>query len=127
VDLAVAAGPADLERMKASIEEVHVSESIGRYIVSIVEATRSAPRVLVGASPRGSLALLRLSRAKAALAGRDFVTPEDVKALAVPALAHRLTMRPEAWVAGVKEETVVGEVLERVPTPAPDPERHAGP
>jgi MoxR-like ATPase len=127
VELAEAASPADLERMKASIEDVFVSESVGRYIVAVVEATRSAPRVLVGASPRGSLALMRLARAKAALAGRDFVTPEDVKALAVPALAHRLTMRPEAWVAGVKEETVVTEVLDHVPTPPPEPGRRAAP
>ena len=125
VELAAVASPADLERMKASIEDVYLSESVGRYIVAVVESTRSAPRVLVGASPRGSLALMRLGRAKAALAGRDFVTPEDVKALAVPALAHRLTMRPEAWVAGVKEETVVSEVLDRVPTPPPEPERGA--
>jgi MoxR-like ATPase len=123
VELAAVASPVDLERVKASIEDVHLSESVGRYVVAVVEATRSAPRVLVGASPRGSLALMRLSRAKAALSGRDFVTPEDVKALAVPALAHRLTMRPEAWVAGVKEETVVSEVLERVPTPPPEPDR----
>jgi MoxR-like ATPase len=127
VELAEAASPADLERMKASIEDVFLSESVGRYIVAVVEATRSAPRVLVGASPRGSLALMRLARAKAALAGRDFVTPEDVKALAVPALAHRLTMRPEAWVAGVKEETVVTEVLDQVPTPPPEPGRRAAP
>jgi MoxR-like ATPase len=125
VELTVVASVADLGRMKAAIEDIYVSESVGRYIVAVVEATRSAPRVLVGASPRGSLALMRLARAKAALAGRDFVTPEDAKALAVPALAHRLTMRPEAWVAGVKEETVVSEVLERVPTPPPEPEHGA--
>jgi MoxR-like ATPase len=125
VELAAVASPADLERMKESIEDVYLSESIGRYIVAVVEATRSAPRVLVGASPRGSLALMRLARAKAALAGRDFVTPEDVKALTVPALAHRLTMRPESWVAGVKEETVVSDVLEGVPTPPSEPDHGA--
>ncbi len=71
----------------------------------------------MGASPRGSLALLKLSRAKAALAGRDFVIPEDVKAVAVPALAHRLTLRPELWVQRVRGEDVVLEALESVPTP----------
>ncbi|MDP9331677.1 MAG: MoxR family ATPase [Actinomycetota bacterium] len=121
VDLTAVVGPADLEHMKESIEDVYVSESVGRYIVAIVEATRSAPRVQVGASPRGSLALMKLARAKAALAGRDFVTPEDVKAVAVPSLAHRLTLRPEAWVAGIHGESVVTEVLDSVPTPPPDP------
>ena len=79
-----------LLEMQASIEQVHVSEPIGTYIVDIVSSTRTSQRVQVGASPRGSLAILKLSRAKAALEGRDFVTPEDVKAVAVPALSHRL-------------------------------------
>jgi MoxR-like ATPase len=121
VDLAAVAGPDDLEHMKESIEDVYVSESVGRYIVAIVEATRAAPRVQVGSSPRGSLALMKLARAKAALDGRDFVTPEDVKILAVPSLAHRLTLRPEAWVTGIKGESVVEEVLDHVPTPPSDP------
>jgi len=115
-------GPSDLEQMKASVEDVFVSETIGRYIVSIVDATRSAPRVQVGASPRGSLALVKLARAKAVLAGRDFVTPEDVKAVAVPALAHRIALRPDSWVAGIKGEGIVQEVLDSVPAPPPEPE-----
>jgi len=115
-------GPSDLEEMKASVEDVFVSETIGRYIVSIVDATRSAPRVQVGASPRGSLALVKLARAKAVLAGRDFVTPEDVKAVAVPALAHRIALRPDSWVAGIKGEGIVQEVLDSVPAPPPEPE-----
>jgi MoxR-like ATPase len=114
--------PEDLERMKSSIEEVHISESVGRYIVALVDATRSAARVQVGASPRGSLAVMKLARAKASLSGRDFITPEDVKAVAVPALAHRLTLRPEAWVAGIGGERVVREVLDQVPTPPSEPE-----
>ncbi|HZV53098.1 MAG TPA: ATPase, partial [Candidatus Dormibacteraeota bacterium] len=76
------------------------------------------PRVQVGASPRGTLALLKLARARAVLAGRDFVTPEDVKSVAVPALAHRLTLRPELWVRRVRGEDVVRECLEAVPVPA---------
>jgi len=107
-----------LLEMQASIEQVHVSEPIGSYIVDIVSSTRSSQRVQVGASPRGSLAILKLSRAKAALDGRDFVTPEDVKAVAVPALSHRLILKPELWVQRVRPEDVVRESLETVPAPA---------
>ena len=94
-----------------------MSESVGRYMVDVVAATRTSPRVQVGASPRGSLALLKLSRCRAALAGRDFVTPDDVKAVAVPALAHRLSLRPELWVERIRADDVVLERLETVPTP----------
>ena len=103
--------------MQQALEQVHVSDAIEGYIVDIVTATRKSSRLAVGASPRGSLALLKLSRAKAAFAGRDFVVPEDVKAVAVPALAHRLTLRPEMWVQRVRGEDVVAETLETVPTP----------
>jgi MoxR-like ATPase len=96
---------------------VHVSEPIGLYMVDLVAATRESPRLQVGASPRGTLALLKLARARAAVAGRDFVTPDDVKAVAVPALAHRLTLRPELWVQRIRGEDVVREALETVPTP----------
>jgi len=122
VQLTPVVGSSDLEQMKASVENVFVSEAIGRYIVSIVDATRSAPRVQVGASPRGSLALVKLARAKAVLAGREFVTPEDVKAVAVPALAHRIALRPDSWVAGVKGDGIVRDVLDSVPAPPPEPE-----
>jgi MoxR-like ATPase len=106
-----------LVALQQSLEQVHVSEAIEGYVVDIVAATRESRRLAVGASPRGSLAVLKLSRAKAALAGRDFVTPEDVKAVAIPALAHRLTVRPELWVQRLRGEDVVAEVLETVPTP----------
>ena len=122
VQLTPVVGSSDLEQMKASVENVFVSEAIGRYIVSIVDATRSAPRVQVGASPRGSLALVKLARAKAVLTGREFVTPEDVKAVAVPALAHRIALRPDSWVAGVKGDGIVRDVLDSVPAPPPEPE-----
>jgi MoxR-like ATPase len=125
VQLTPVVGPSDLEQMKASVEDVFVSEAIGRYIVSIVDATRSAPRVPVGASPRGSLALVKLARANAVLAGREFVTPEDVKAVAVPALAHRLTLKPELWVQRIRGEEVVRESLETVPTPPAEDVRPA--
>jgi MoxR-like ATPase len=108
----------DLLEMQRAIEQVYVSESVGRYMIELVGATRANPRIQVGASPRGSLALLKLSRGRAALAARDFVTPEDVKAVAVPALAHRLMLSPELWVQRVSPEDVVREVLQTVATPA---------
>ena len=109
---------ATLIEMQRALEQVHVSKPIEGYMVDLVAATRASRRLSVGASPRGSLALLKLARAKAAVAGRDFVVPEDVKAIAIPALAHRLTLRPELWVQRVRGEDVVAEALETVPTPA---------
>jgi MoxR-like ATPase len=103
--------------MQRACEDVYVSEPVGLYMVDIVAATRNAQSIQVGASPRGSLALLKLSRCRAALDGRDYVTPDDVKAVAVPALAHRLTLRPELWVQRVSAEDVVRERLDTVPTP----------
>ncbi len=104
--------------LQDAIEQVHVGRSVGGYIVELVGATRSSGSTAVGASPRGSLALLKLSRCKAALSGRDFVTPDDVKAVAVPALAHRLMLKPELWVQRTSAEDVVRDLLETVPTPA---------
>jgi MoxR-like ATPase len=104
--------------MQAAVEKVYVSEPVGLYMVDIAAATRTAQSIQVGASPRGSLAMLKLSRCRAALAGRDYVTPDDVKSVAVPALAHRLTLRPELWVQRVSAEDVVRERLDTVPTPA---------
>jgi MoxR-like ATPase len=120
VELGPVVDRATLLDLQAAVERVHVSEPIGAYMVDVVRATRDASAVQVGASPRGSLALLKLARAKAAVAGRDFVTPEDVKAVAVPALAHRLTLRPELWVQRVRPEDVVRDRLDSVPTPAAD-------
>jgi MoxR-like ATPase len=107
-----------LLEMQAACEEVYVSEPVGLYMVDIAAATRNAQSIQVGASPRGSLALMKLSRCRAALDGRDYVTPDDVKSVAVPALAHRLTLRPELWVQRVSAEDVVQERLDTVPTPA---------
>jgi MoxR-like ATPase len=117
VELEPVVDAATLIQMQRALEEVHVSDAISGYVVDIVTATRESRQLAVGASPRGSIALLKLSRAKAALAGRDFVTPEDVKAVAVPALAHRLMVRPELWVQRLRGEDVVAEALETVPTP----------
>jgi MoxR-like ATPase len=107
-----------LVAMQNALEGVHVSPAIEGYIVDLVTATRNSSRLSVGASPRGTLALLKLGRAKAALDGRDFVVPEDVKAIAAPALAHRLTLRPELWVQRIRGDDIVAEALESVPTPA---------
>ena len=116
----------ELIEMQRALEQVHVDRSVGLYMVDLVAATRDAPGVQVGASPRGSLALLKLSRGHAALRGRDYVTPEDVKAVAVPALGHRLSLRPELWVQRLRPDDIVAELLGRVPTPKaeaePEPE-----
>ena len=110
--------------MQGALEQVYVSDSVGRYIVDLVSATRSHPEVEVGASPRGALALMKLARGKAMFAGRDFVTPEDVKEVANASLAHRLTLRPELWVRRISGDDVVTKLLEQVPAPrAADAER----
>jgi MoxR-like ATPase len=118
VELAPVVDRETLLEMQRAIEEVHVSESLGRYIVDVVAATRASPRLQVGASPRGALALLKLARCRAALRGRDFATPDDVKEVAVPALAHRLTLKPELWVQRISGDEVVRETLEQVATPS---------
>ena len=117
VELRVVCDRETLLELQRAVEEVHVSEPIASYMVDLVAATRDAPQIQVGASPRGSLALLKLARSAAALQGRDFVTPEDVKAIAVPALAHRLTLQPELWVQQVSAEDVMRDLLETVPVP----------
>jgi MoxR-like ATPase len=106
-----------LLEMQHAIESVHVATSVQEYCVDLVAATRTSQSCTVGASPRGGLALLKLGRGRAALQGRDYVLPDDVKAVAVPALAHRLVLRPELWVQRVSAEDVVREVLAAVPTP----------
>jgi len=113
----------ELISMQRALERVHVSESIGRYIVALVSATRASPSVEVGASPRGTLALMKLARVQAVLDGREFVVPDDVKHVAIPAIAHRLALRPELWVQRVRAEDVVQECLESVPVPAADDAR----
>jgi MoxR-like ATPase len=119
VVLAPVCGREDLLAMQRAAETVHVGRAVGLYMVDLVAATREHPQVQVGASPRGSLALLKLTRCRAALDGRDFVSPDDVKAVAVPALGHRLTLRPELWVQRISGDDVVRDCLARVPAPAP--------
>jgi MoxR-like ATPase len=108
---------AALLAMRESLEQVHLDDDLLGYIVALVAATRSHPQVSVGASPRGTLAVIQLARGAALLAARDFVTPEDVKAVAVPALAHRLVLRPEMWVRKVTGEDVIADILASQPVP----------
>lgn len=103
--------------MQRLVESVHVAESVGKYIVDLVAATRTSGRVRVGASPRGSLAVMKLARAAAAFAGRDYVVPDDVQDVAIAGLAHRIIMRPEYWAQEFTEERVVTEILEQIETP----------
>lgn len=103
--------------MQKAIEDVYVDESILEYIVQIVRATRQHPRVEVGVSPRGAVALLKVSRARAVLSGRDYVIPDDVKSVALDALSHRIVLKTELWIRGADPRQVVSEVLERVPVP----------
>ena len=103
--------------MQRTLEDVFVSDAVERYVVDLVQATRSDHRVALGASPRGALALLKLARAWAALRGRDFVTPDDVKAMAGSALAHRLILQPELWVSKLSAAQVVNDLLTQVPVP----------
>jgi MoxR-like ATPase len=117
VSLDAVVGRDGLLTLQAAVEAVHVGAAVGRYMVDLVTATRDSSEVEVGASPRGTLALLRLTRARAALEGRDFVVPDDVKAVAVPALSHRLVLRPELWVRRVDADDVVRRILDAVPAP----------
>ncbi len=103
--------------MQEAVERVHVADSVREYCVDVVGATRASQSVAVGASPRGSLALLKLARCGAALHSRDYVLPDDVKAVAVPALAHRLVLRPELWVQRVSAEDIVRDLIDTVPAP----------
>ena len=111
--------PSELLAMQAAVERVVVDESVGRYCVALTAATRTHSDVLMGASPRGALGLLLCSRAYAIIDGRDYVTPEDVKAVAKPVLAHRVTVKPELWMSDVSGSNVVTRLLRSVPTPAP--------
>ena len=106
--------------MQAAIEEVHVAPPLAEYAVAIARATRDSPQLAVGASPRGSLALMKLARARAAYLGRDFVTPDDIKAVSIPALAHRLTLAPELWVQRIDPAEAVRAAVASVPVPVLD-------
>jgi MoxR-like ATPase len=117
VELKAVVTPPQFRAMQACLEEVHVDTVIHGYAVELVVATRNDGQLEVGASPRGSLALLKLARARAVLSGRDFVSPDDVRAIAVPALAHRVVLRPEAWARQISAEEVVGRIIDTVAAP----------
>jgi MoxR-like ATPase len=117
VELQSVTDVAEVVAMQRGIEAVHVADTIRDYAVDIVRATRETSKVQVGASPRGTLAIIRLARCRAALHSRDYATPDDVKAVAVPALEHRLTLKPELWVQQVKAADIVQGCLDEVPTP----------
>ncbi|MHB8331903.1 MAG: AAA family ATPase [Candidatus Dormibacteria bacterium] len=102
---------------QAAVETVTVADEMVSYITALVRATRENPKVQVGSSPRGSLSLLKLARARAALSGRDFVVPEDVQELAIPSLAHRLTLRPELWAQRIRAADIVADCVQSVPAP----------
>jgi MoxR-like ATPase len=111
--------------MRESLEQVEIASDLLEYIVEIVTATRRDGQIQVGASPRGGLALVQLARGQALVNRRDYVIPDDIKQVAVPALAHRVTLRPELWVRQVSADDVVARLLSTVPTPKTDPVAHA--
>ncbi len=125
-DLAEVASVEELRELQTGVRDIYVDPAVSEYIVRLVRATRNHPDVYLGASPRGSIALYRAGQAYAALNGRDFVIPDDVKALAVPALAHRLIVKTAATVRDVDAVLVVRELLDSVPVEgraAQQPER----
>ena len=112
----VADSPTILDLQK-TVEGIHVDDDVLGYIADIVQATRAQRQIEIGASPRGSLAIFKLSRARAVFHGRDYVIPDDVKEVAAPALAHRLIMKAESWVKGTNPNQVLEDILKTIPVP----------
>ena len=108
---------AELLELQGAMEDVTVSPELGRYCVALTRATRDHEQSLMGASPRGSLALMLVGRAYAVIRGRDYVTPDDVKAIAPAVLEHRVVVRPELWMSDVSAKSIVADLLRTVPTP----------
>jgi MoxR-like ATPase len=125
-DLRPVSTAAGVLALRAALEQVEVSPDLLDYVVALVAATRSDAQVQVGASPRGALALVHLARAEAMLRGRDYVIPDDIKRVAVPGLAHRITLRPELWVRQVTADSVVGRIIAAVPVPQTNPAASVG-
>jgi len=117
VELRQITKPKQMLEMRAAVETVHVDGDLEAYIAALVHATRQDRRVAVGASPRGSLAFLKMARAHAVLDGRDFVVPDDVKRFGMPVLSHRLILQPEYWMSSQVTGDVVRDVLEKIPVP----------
>lgn len=118
--LQIVLSSSELLEMRQALERVFVHPDLERYMIELVQATRADGRILVGASPRGSLALLKLGRARAALDGRAYLIPDDVKSMAHAALAHRLILQPELWMKKLSAHEILNEILERVPVPKVD-------
>jgi len=110
-------GPTEILAMQNTIQNVYIDKDIQRYIVKLVQSTRNESRVEVGISPRGSIALFKLSKAHAAFNGRDYVVPDDVKNVILPALSHRLILKAEARVRGVQPDNVIKEIVSKTPVP----------
>jgi MoxR-like ATPase len=121
VDLQAVIAPETFLAMRAAVEEIYIDPDVRRYMVDLVAATRHHQHVVVGVSPRGSLALLKLARAWAAIQGRDFVIPDDIKVFTQPALAHRLVMDPNLWGSKKTENAVVEQVVASIPVPVIQP------
>jgi MoxR-like ATPase len=115
--LQAVADAADVLQLVETARGIYVEESVGRYVVAVLRQTRGDPRVYLGASPRAGIALLRVAKARALAEGRDYVMPDDVKAVAAPVLAHRLILAPEARTAGLGPEELVADALARTPVP----------
>lgn len=118
VDVQTVTSPEKIIAMQQVVEKVHMDPALLTYIVEIVYRTREDPRVVVGSSPRGSLALFKLARARAVLQGRDYITPDDIKAVAMPAIAHRIILKPEPRIRGVLPQDIINKILAEVPVPA---------
>jgi MoxR-like ATPase len=121
VDLTPVTSPAELLAMRRSLELAEVTPDLLEYVVALIGATREHPQIQVGASPRGGLFILQLARGYAVLHGRDYIIPDDIKAIAVPALGHRITLRPELWTRKVSADDVIARILASVPVPRTDP------
>jgi MoxR-like ATPase len=106
-----------LLELRQVVENVLIDPDLEEYIARLVSETRQDRRVAVGASPRASLAFMKLARARAAMQGRDFVLPDDIKIFVTPVLSHRLILQPEYWLSAQVAENVIGDVLGRVPVP----------
>jgi len=118
VDINVITNPEKITLMQNIVEKVHIDPAIMTYMVEIVTRTREDPRVLVGSSPRGSLALFKLSRARAVIFARDYITPDDIKAVCGNGVNHRLILKPEPRIRGVLPEDITNKILAEVPVPA---------
>jgi MoxR-like ATPase len=117
-DITAVVSVSDLQNMIATTRTIHLAPSLKGYLVELADATRRHPRLTVGMSPRASLNLQRAARTRAAAAGRNYVVPDDIKALAEPVLAHRLMITPEAQLAGMRSADVISEILRTVPVPS---------